>query len=468
MTMPFRTVLSWLIKIIAFGILVALSPFNQFAAPPEKVTITQQKYEISWTKMKTNTKSRETAVQPHPAESMGFFYLCSWAMFLCFLIANTLNASEGLFLMGNGPVETGLAGAGVAHALDSTWITINPATLNGLERRTDVSINFIIPKSELTAKGPITNPDFGTQESQQWSLVPNISMALPWKNGTLGAGIMGVFGLAANYPMSRTVFPKSMNADYDRQSIFGIERLSLAYAHPVNDRWTMGMAIDGNIGFFRADFVNGAGMQTAGMYDWDYALGAGFQVGVVREAEKWRFGFAYTSRQWMQEFDKYDDLFTSSVDLPPIIQTGFSFSLTPQWELLLDYRFIEWSSVAVFGNDVKDGGLNWNDQHVFKIGANYTINQQWQLHSGYSHSTPLFAAEDVFANSYSSAITEDHASLGVSYFPNARHEVHLTYFRAFENAIADNGQGGPVSQLGAGTEVSISYHSITVGYSYKF
>ena len=94
-----------------------------------------------------------------------------------------------------------------------------------------------------------------------------------------------------------------------------------------------------------------------------------------------RFGVAASSRIWTQEFDKYAGLFAEQggFDIPPSLQAGIAFDLTPNLTLLADYRHIWFGSVEVhrqsvhkilapFGAD-NGPGFGWDDVDVLKFGV---------------------------------------------------------------------------------------------------
>lgn len=58
-----------------------------------------------------------------------------------------VHATEGINLIGIGPVQQGTAGAGVASAKDSTWLLLNPAGLVDLQPRMDTFVAGVCPGS---------------------------------------------------------------------------------------------------------------------------------------------------------------------------------------------------------------------------------------------------------------------------------------------------------------------------------
>ena len=81
-----------------------------------------------------------------------------WTAALLFS-AVAAEATEGINLIGIGPVQQGTAGAGVASAKDSTWLILNPAGLTDVGRQVDASFQYFAPVRDINSTA---NPGAGT------------------------------------------------------------------------------------------------------------------------------------------------------------------------------------------------------------------------------------------------------------------------------------------------------------------
>ncbi|HSR87379.1 MAG TPA: hypothetical protein VLL07_00375, partial [Pontiella sp.] len=81
-------------------------------------------------------------------------------------------ATEGINLIGIGPVQQGTAGAGVASAKDSTWFILNPAGLTDLERGVDSSLQVFAPHRTIDST---TNPTSGEKTDTSSFVIPSLS-----------------------------------------------------------------------------------------------------------------------------------------------------------------------------------------------------------------------------------------------------------------------------------------------------
>src|SRR5690606_37648902 len=100
-----------------------------------------------------------------------------------------------------------------------------------------------------------------------------------------------------------------------------------------------------------------------------------------------------------------------------------------RWEIALDDKWTDWSVVKLLSNGSTRGGLSWRDQHVFKAGATYTMNDRWTLRGGVSYGAATVTEESAFANAITPALAELHLAAGCSYRISERASIHasLTY-----------------------------------------
>ena len=87
---------------------------------------------------------------------------------ITFAAAAQLFATEGINLIGVGPVQQGTAGAGVASAKDSTWLILNPAGLTDVDMGVDASLQLFAPVRTINSD-PWSGGAVGTQEDDSMS-----------------------------------------------------------------------------------------------------------------------------------------------------------------------------------------------------------------------------------------------------------------------------------------------------------
>ncbi len=372
-----------------------------------------------------------------------------------------LSAAEGMRLISNGAVQAGTCGGGVAHAQDSSWISLNPAALVELTERADTGSDILRPTSTLTPKDGglgLANEAAGEQVDRRWITTVSAGYATPAAGGVLAIGLYSVSGLALDYPQSRTTL--GAGTGYDRRDDAAVATLATAFAKELVSGLSFGAALNLDYAQLRSDSLTTGLGETEGGFDRDRALGAGFLVGVQYRAGDVRFGASYLSRQWMQTFDQYRDLLPGSFDQPPVVQVGASWRIG-MIEPLFDWRYINWTSIRTFRE-----GFYWDNQQIFKGGVTAYVDPAWTLRAGVSWGRSPIDESSVLVNGLSPLISELHASLGGSWAATANHQLHAAYVRTFPKTMVDNGErlGG----AGRGTEISLAMHQVTVGYSYLF
>jgi long-chain fatty acid transport protein len=374
-----------------------------------------------------------------------------------------LSAAEGTRLIGTGPVQVGTAGAGVASPQNSSWLSLNPAGLVAVSGRADVSSDIINGRVEYSPRGALANEAAGDMDDSVVVFAPAATWVSSADGEAIALGFYTVSGLAMRLPESRSSIAAA-GGGYDRRAEQRFVTLSGAYARTIAEGLSLGLAVNFDYVDFRSDSITTGLSETAGDDELDSALGAGFSLSLYQRWERWSIGATYTSRQWMQTLDSYADLFAGPADQPQVLQVGVAWRPLSWLEPLLDYRFIDWDSVALFGDSAK--GLHWRDQHVFKLGCNAQIDPDLQLRAGLSYGRSPITEAAVFTNALSPLISEWHATLGLGWKPAPAWDLQIAYLHAFKNELTDD--GGDVQGLAQGSRISLEVDSIVLGLGWRY
>jgi len=392
-------------------------------------------------------------------------------------------AADGNELVGIGAVQIGTAGAGIAAPKDATWSFLNPASMVDLERRIDIGVETLMLERKVDPRGPLVilnfqtpsedillslaNNDAGPMSDSSPIFSPILGVIWPFEDFTLGVGAFGVQGNAVEYPRSRSI-PGRRRNNGDRRAELQTLKIPIAIAHRFSNDWAVGAALLGVYTRLRTDSLTIRITPTEGDYEWDDSYGLGAKFSLYRRWDKWSFGATYTTRQWTTEFSKYKDLITKHLDYPQTFQVGIAYRPSRLWELVADYKFIDWSGVSVIGREAVRGGLNWDDQHIVKVGATYRASRLWTFRMGFSYGDSPVPDNAVFTNVLFPAITEKHVAAGLTYRITPKADLHLAYLHGFRNTVKENGKGDIFSIGGRGTEFSFKQDSVAVELSYKF
>jgi len=393
---------------------------------------------------------------------MAFRFMCirsvaSLALFLA-AMGGGVHATEGVNLIGMGPIQKSLGGAGVASVKNSSWVLLNPASLTELDRQFSSSMHLLMPTRSLDS-----SPAFGslTDKSTDDSvyLIPTFSAKLgEWLGVHWGVGFFGSSGMGTDYDNARIPY---FGGDSSAQ--YGVGKLVLAGAVDLGDGWSVGAGPVVVLSRIRTDMFNGVAPSAD---DWDYAWGIGYSVGVLKRWDRLSIGLSYLSEQRQEVWDKYTDLMHKPLSLPEQVQVGISYAVTESLEVMLDYRFVHWSGVPQWGDEPNAGGFGWDDQHCVKLGVEWEANEDLTLRAGVSYGKSPIDSSAVFANGLFPAIMETHVALGFTYRWSEKLDLHATYVHAFYNSLTDD--GSQMGGMGKGTSFSMYQNGVSAGMTYHF
>lgn len=291
----------------------------------------------------------------------------------------------------------------------------------------------------------------------------------------------------------------------------GVELIQMqilpSIAYKINDQHSVGATLAIAASYFRAEgleafqtgngglgFASGTGNLTSG--SWDSSYGAGLRFGYLGKFvnDKLRLGVNYSSRVYMQKFEGYQNLFAEQggFDIPESYAIGLAYDFTPAVTVAFDIQQINWSDVKSIGNPgplasdpnnffplcqpprdtnecllgADDGlGFGWNDQTVYKLGADWKINKKWSARAGWNYAESPIEPDQVLFNMLAPATPEHHVTLGVGYELSEMFVIDGNLVYAFSNAI--NGptafpQGGAALPEGS-TNASIDMTQLSIG-----
>ena len=360
-------------------------------------------------------------------------------------VATQIYATEGINLIGIGPIQQGTAGAGVASAKDSTWLILNPAGLTDVDMSVDASFQIF---------APVRTVDFGGGEMEDDSafVIPSISTSFGCchgENGSLGLGIYGTSGMGVDYGANM-------------MTELSVAKMTATYAYKFGDS---GLSIGAGPIFvlsrFRTDMdPDGPGPALPLSGDWDTAYGAGAIIGINQHLGRFTIGGSYMTEQFMSDFDDYSMMMPESFNLPQQLTMGAAVNVLDNLELALDYRWVGWDALDTLGDQ-----FGWEDQHIVKAGVTWGVNDALTLRCGFSYGESPIDEDTAYANALFPAIMETHLACGASYAWE-KWAAHFSYIHALENDMIANGES--TGGFGAGTEISMYQNSLTAGVSYKF
>lgn len=168
---------------------------------------------------------------------------------------------------------------------------------------------------------------------------------------------------------------------------------------------------------------------------------------------------------------------------PQMLSVGVGWQATPNWRLLAQVDWINWSDAfdslplrlrngnnadlnAFLGSDALDDTipLNWKDQFVYRAGLEYTPGEHWSIRTGYSYSkSPV---PDGTLNPLNAAIMAHTLGAGVGYRWQ-RISVDVAWqwdLPARQSVVTSDLESGEYSN--SSVEVAVHWLAVTAGVEF--
>ncbi|KMY65781.1 hypothetical protein AAU61_20330 [Desulfocarbo indianensis] len=395
-------------------------------------------------------------------------------------------ATNGMNMIGTGAVASGMGGADAAVPAGCTAIAGNPAQLaTTCNRVVSAGTALLMPKMDVQMPG---SGEVGN-ENQIFPLpffgyAQRIGVS-PW---SIGLGVFAQGGMGVDFREA----PAGPGAKDDLYSQVAFMRLAPTVAYNVNDKFTLGASLFAGYATVDYEFFPNLpmGQSVTGLSSYTLAgrLGFSYQLN-----EKWAIGGTYTTKSAL-DFDDgemkanfgplgvvtYKDVSMEDFTWPQQLEFGVSFRPAAKWLLAFDISWINWSN-AIETVKVKAKNPNvalppqyqslevpfimdWKDQWVFALGAQYEINANWTVRAGYNYGKSPIPDDTV--NPLFPAIVEHHLTAGFT-FSHGDFDIDFAYEHGFEHSQKNTGAPSTTNPF-AGTEVSHYQDTLHFMVSYRF
>lgn len=414
-------------------------------------------------------------------------------------------ATNGLFMIGTGNKSRGMGGVGIALPLDSVASVANPAVISGMENRFDVGMDIFVAKVEsqlgsVSAKSTASVNGLGLNST---FFMPAMGITYKYSDKiTLGASMAPIGGGGTKF---ETNFYEAANAGSANapgvNTILGVDyavgSMNATIAYKVNEKHSIGFTGILGIARFEAyglelfssftpsnttDRLTGQGK--------DWSIGGGMRVGWLGDFGDVKLGASYTSKIWMNNFDRYSELFAEGgrMNVPANAGVGISYKAMKKLVVALDVTYTFYEDAKAIGNrgpnlagdpagptengtrelGTSDGlGFGWSNQTVYKLGAEYELSEKIILRGGWNYGkSPINEDREIIFNLLAPATVEHHLTLGGTYKFNKTMELNASFVRAFANW-----QSGPTYISDDGSNygrLEMSQYSIGGSFSMKY
>jgi len=309
-----------------------------------------------------------------------------------------------------------------------------------------------------------------------------VGVVLPLGSGfTAGVGAFGVGGMGVDYPSG--LYSGVTLTSYQNL------RFAPAIAYKANDLFSAGVTLNLSWAQMEYDVASGFGQVP---HDAASSFGYGATFGIkVTPAKDLTFGVAYETRNDFQDFEFAIPAHTGmtpggpypfpggtdqlAFDQPAVASAGVAYRAIPALLLALDVQWINWSAVMGKGqprysSDTSATGsmpfdMNWDDQVVYKIGAELAVAPTFKVRAGFDYAKNPLDPSRAFENIAFPAVAESHVTVGLGWDATPSLAVNAGGMYSPQATVTGANAAG---QGLASYSTSMSQYAIDLGLGWKF
>jgi len=378
-------------------------------------------------------------------------------------IAVNANATNGMRMIGFGPVQDSMGGVSVGLPLDAASILTNPAGMSVLPGRIDFGASYFKPSVDYKATGGANGTEIDSDRGG--SPVPAFGLIIPLGDKfKFGVGAYGVAGMGVDYPAN--LYGSVTYTSYSQM------RFAPALSYKINDIVSVGAAL--NVMHATMEF-NAASAYYQLPHMGASSLGYGATIGVlVKPTDMIQIGLAYETKSFFQDFSFNTSAGEDKIefDQPEIATIGIG--IKPVKDLLIgfDIEWINWSETngqnlpkyTTNSSSAMPWNLNWNDQFVYKLGVQYTVNPTVVLRAGYNYGKMPLDSNRAFENIAFPAVSEHHFTAGMGINFNKQFTLNIGGMYSPSAKI----DGSNMTQGISSYDTEMSQYSLDMGVTYTF
>ena len=398
------------------------------------------------------------------AKKIGRLVVC-----LCLILAysSSVLATNGMRVIGFGPVQRAMGGANTALPLDSAVTLSNPAALIELDRRLDIGATYFDPKVRYKATSNaamVTRNNVFIDSDAGPCVMPAAGVTLPVNDEyTFGFGAYGACGMGVDYPSNLY-----HNVTYTE---YRLMKFAPAVAHRFNDALSAGVAL--NLNYATMEFHAGSTLERPHK-DGD-AYGIGVTVGTMYKiSEIAALGLAYESKQSFSDFKFSTPAGTDKLRLnqPQSLTCGVGIRPFESLRVAFDVSWIDWPQTAGKNRPAytqnRSGAtawnMNWDEQFVYKFGFECDLDGKTKLRLGYNYARNPLDSNRAFENIAFPAIAEHHITGGLGIKLTDKMILNLGAMYAPKVSF----KTANTNQFINSAATEMSQHSVEMGLAYIF
>ncbi|WP_154124426.1 outer membrane protein transport protein [Grimontia hollisae] len=393
------------------------------------------------------------------------------AVAMAVAVSSTSALAAGFQLNGQSATGLGRAFAGDAVIADNASVMArNPAAM-ALFDSPELSLGVIAIDTDVVVKGatyitPFGNSQLNEEQIGDISYVPNLFYAHPINDKfSVGAGIYSNFGTKTEF--GNTYAANEFGGLTDLKTV----NVGLSGAYRINDQFSIGAGIDFITGSGKLK-RSGLGMGSALLNVDAEGEGFGWNAGVVYELnDNNRFGLSYrhspdikASGNMVYMAGLQDMSGDLVMRLPDIAEFSGFHQLNNKFAVHYSVQWIEWKTFDTLTttNGTVLNEYHWQDGWHYSLGGTYTVNEDWVLRAGYMYDT---SAQDSKKSISVPDSDRQWLSAGLTYNWSKKASIDLgvTYLMGEDIQVKES---NGITSISATTRANAWLYGIQ--YSYKF
>lgn len=378
-------------------------------------------------------------------------------------IAASAYATNGMRMIGFGPVQNSMGGVSVGLPLDGAAILTNPAGMSFLSGRIDFGASYFKPSVEYNATG---GADGSTISSDRGgSPIPAFSLIVPLgEKFRFGVGAYGVCGMGVDY--AANLYGSATYTSYSQM------RFAPGLSYKINDMISVGAAV--NIMYATMEF-NVASTMGQLPHMGASSFGYGATIGVlVKPVDFLQIGLAYETKSTFQDFTFNTAAGVDKIEFnqPQTATIGLGIKPIKDLSIGFDVQWIRWSETnglnlpeyKTNASSAMPWNMDWSDQLVYKVGVQYAVLPMLVLRAGYNYGKMPLNSDRAFENIAFPAVSEHHftAGIGINFTKQFTLNIGGMYSPPAKLTGSNTAQG--ISSY----ETQMSQYSIDMGLTYTF
>jgi long-chain fatty acid transport protein len=378
-------------------------------------------------------------------------------------IAASAHATNGMRMIGLGPVQNSMGGVSVGLPLDAASVLTNPAGMSVLPGRIDFGATYFKPSVEYKATGGANG---STIESDRGgSPIPAFGLIIPLgERFKVGVGAYGVSGMGVDYRAN--LYGSTTYTSYSQM------RFAPGMSYRINDIVSVGAAVNIMYATMEFNVANAIGQMP---HPGASSFGYGATVGIlVKPIEQIQIGLAYETKSVFQDFEFNTGASRDKLDFDQPQTATIGLGIKPIKDLAIgfDVQWIRWSETngsnmppySANTSGAMPWNMDWSDQFVYKVGVQYMVHPMVALRAGYNYGKMPLNSNRAFENIAFPAVSEHHITAGVGI--NLTKQLTLNIGGVYSPTATLTGSN--LTQGIVSYETQMSQYSVDMGLAYTF